>query len=80
MLVPPPKPKEEQKDAAADVSQQKAEQPDQMEIQNFGDRKKYETMSDEQLLGYQKELNLRKQALLDKKQNANPTSDRIKKI
>lgn len=39
-----------------------------------------EEMTDEELLAYQRELNLKKQALLDKKSKINPTTERIKKI
>ena len=42
--------------------------------------KKLENYTDEELLASQKELNLRKQALTDKKNKINPTSERIKKI
>lgn len=37
-------------------------------------------MSDDELLNYQKFLNLKKQSLMDKKQKINPREERIKKI
>ncbi|KAL4467254.1 hypothetical protein ABPG72_010061 [Tetrahymena utriculariae] len=79
MIIPPPKPKQVELEHTEEQKENTIEKSE-LKIENAGDRKKYESMTDEQLLSYQKELNLRKQALLDKKQNANPTSDRLKKI
>ncbi|EAS07232.2 L-allo-threonine aldolase (macronuclear) [Tetrahymena thermophila SB210] len=79
MIIPPPKPKQVEPEHTEEQKENTVEKQE-LKIENAGDRKKYESMTDDQLLSYQKELNLRKQALLDKKQNANPTSDRLKKI